>query len=256
MANSPAVLATGNLYVQRYNDTTGLYEAEEGPFEVEKFEITVSSELKEKTSRSRDNYGQVIASVVIPGATEIAITWGEVNTQALSLALAGDASAKSQAAGVISPASALSLTAKISKNVPTGFKQWTAGVVVTDDTAATTYVLGTDYTFDYADGTLKALEGGAITEAQAIKVSGSYVAYSYDEILGAKKHQLRAKFRLSGKNLVDGSAIAVYVPEAVMRAEGGFDFMADDFVSVEMTGRLVVPPGEAAAFTVERQRLA
>ncbi|WP_148715057.1 phage tail tube protein [Chitinolyticbacter meiyuanensis] len=133
MANSPAVLAAGDLFVQRYNETNGQYEAEEGPFEVERFEITVSSELKKKTSRSRANYGQTIASVVIPGSTELAITWGEVNATALAFALAGETTAKSQTAGVIAAGAALELTAKISKPVATGFRHWTNSVVITND---------------------------------------------------------------------------------------------------------------------------
>ena len=66
-------LGAGDLYISRYNPTTGLFDDFTGPFEATKFEVKPNVELKEMSSRGRSSYGQVIESVALPQPAEFTL---------------------------------------------------------------------------------------------------------------------------------------------------------------------------------------
>ncbi len=56
--SSRAFIGAGDLYIARY--VNGAFEDYAGPFECEQFEIKPNVELREKVSKGRSTYGQVI----------------------------------------------------------------------------------------------------------------------------------------------------------------------------------------------------
>ena len=98
---SRGFLGGGDLYIDRYDPTTGAKLGRMGPYEVTKFEIKPNTELKELTSKGRSTYGQVIESVAIAKPADFSITFGEVNREGLTLALLGTQNSLNQGAGTL-----------------------------------------------------------------------------------------------------------------------------------------------------------
>ena len=70
-------LGSGDLYINRI--VGGVKQGQEGPFECEQFEIKANSELRERVSKSRNGYGQVVASAAMPQPFDLSVTLGEAD---------------------------------------------------------------------------------------------------------------------------------------------------------------------------------
>ena len=242
-------LGAGDLYIRRYDATLGNFSDWEGPFEATKFEIKPNADLKEMASRGRTTYGQVIESVPLPKPADFSVTLAEVNTSSLALALFGTSTTTNQGSGSIVDEA---VTAKLGKWVELTKKNVAAaGLVVTNSAQSITYVLGTDYEINYALGMIRAKTGGAITDAQPLKVDYTYNAISATTIAGATQSQLRAQFKLDGINFADQQNTIITVHEAVLTPDNAFDFLQNDFAEIQLKGRCKTPTGKTEPFTVE-----
>lgn len=242
-------LGAGDLYISRYNPTTGLFDDFTGPFEATKFEVKPNVELKEMSSRGRSSYGQVIESVALPQPAEFTLELPEVNKESLSIALLGTESAINQIAGTLTGA-LVTITSKDTW-LDIGKQNIIAGLVVKDATGVTTYVMGTDYVLNNRMGWIKILPGSAIVKGAVIKVTGAYGAVGGTLIRGATNSQIRAKFRLDGVNFADQLPVIVDVWEAIISADSAFDFLSNEFASISLPGRLKTPTGKTEPFQVQ-----
>jgi hypothetical protein len=309
---SRAFLGAGDLYIARF--VNGVFEDYSGPYECDQFEIKPNVDLKEKTSRGRNTYGQVIESVAVPQPADLTIALSEVNKESLAIALLGTTAALSQTAGTLTnerirvkvdkwvalsranltgtitvAGDAASVTGAISGTtltvsaVSSGSLHVgqtitgagvTAGTTITalgtgtgntgtytvsaSQTVASTsitasgpnYVEGVDYLLNKQLGWVKELAGGAIANDQFVRVSGAFSAITGTEVRGITDAQLRARFRLDGKNFADNQPVIVTVFEAVIAADSAFNFLADDFASITLPGRMKTPVGFNEPFTV------
>lgn len=243
-------LGAGDLYIARY--VGGVAQAWQGPYECTKFEIKPNVNLVEMTSKGRNTYGQVIESVAIPQPADLTVDLPEVNKESLAIALLGTVAAVSQTGGTLtdevvtvtaldtwlplSKASFTSITAETSTDVP-----------LTE---------GEDFIVDKQLGWIKVLStnNNSVAAANTIKVSGVYETTSGDEIKGMTNAQLRAKFKLVGKNFADDLPYQVTVHEAVIAADSAFDFLQDEFASVSLPGRMKTPAGFTEPFNVVLQK--
>ena len=242
-------LGAGDLYARVYNATTGQYDQWAGPFEATKFEIKPNSELKEMSSRGRSTYGQVIESVPLPKPADLSVTFAEVNKDSIAMALFGTASEINQGSGTITDEA---VTATLGKWVQLSKQNIaTAGFVVTNSGATVTYVLGTDYEVNYRLGMLRAIDGGAITDASSLKVDFTYNAISGTSIAGGTQTQVRAQFKLDGVNFADQLPVIVDVWEAILTPDSAFDFLQNDFAEIALKGRLKTPAGKTEPFTAQ-----
>lgn len=242
---SRAFIGAGDLYIARY--VNGAYEDYAGPYECEQFEIKPNTELKEKVSKGRSTYGQIIESVTISKPADLSVSLSEVNRESMAIALLGTTAALAQTAGSLV---AETVVAKLDKWIALTKANLTGTQTVTNTGATVTYVAGVDYLVNAQLGWIKALAGGAIADASSIKVSTSYGAISGTEIKGMTDSTLRARFKLDGKNFADGLPVIVTVHEAVISADAAFDFLADDFGTVSLPGRMKTPTGYTEPFTV------
>jgi hypothetical protein len=241
-----ALLFGGDLYVNRI--VNGVALGEEGPIEGTTFEIKANVNVKELVSKGRNTSGQVRESVNLAAPADFSVTFADASPATLALALMGDVSALTQAAAA---ATDYTVIAVLDKWVSTGKGRFTGVVTVKNALGTITYVSGTDYLFNAELGTVKALVGGAITALQSIRVNGAILAISGSLIQGGTTPDLRARFRLDGKSLVDGSACVVIVDEAIIAPNAAVNFLSDDFITMPLTGRMKTQPGQTAAFRVE-----
>lgn len=243
-------LGAGDLYVQRYNPTTGALMSMFGPYEVEKFEFKPNIETKEKMSKGRTTYGQVIETVNLPQPGEFAVTFGEVDREGLTLALLGTEFAINRAGATIAEGSALEVTADLGGWVELPHQGWTS-LTVKNQAGTTTYVEGTHYRLNPRLGWLKVLDGAGIADAATLKVFGTYATITGSQISAATVNEIRAKFVLDGINFADKLPCIATVWEGVVAPDTAFDFLADDFASIPLTGRAKTPVGKTEPFVVE-----
>jgi hypothetical protein len=239
-------LFEGNLYMQSI--VGGVLGPVAGPLEGTRFSIQPSVERKNLLSRGRNRFGQVIESVGIPQETNFGITLAEGNPDVLALGLMGTLSTVTVASGTLT---AESITAALGYWVPLTKQNLTGTVTVTNTGATVTYVEGTDYSVDRQLGWVKALEGGAITDASSIKVSGAYGAISAKRIQGATQTDLRARFTMNGRNMVDGNDCIVTVWEAIIAPDQAQDLLSGEFLTTSLTGTLKTPSGKNEPFLVD-----
>lgn len=244
-------LGSGDLYINRI--VGGVKQGLEGPFEVEQFEIKANSELRERTSKSKNGYGQVVASAAVPQPFDLSITLGEADRAGLSIALLGTVAALTQAAGTTTNTV---VTTVLDKWVALPFARLTSAAQVTTNVAGTTtYAEGTDYILNRELGLIKQLPGGTMV-AGANHIDLTYGAISGFQINGGTAASVRAEFILDGKNLADDTPCVVTVYEGVVASDAAVDFLSDQFLTVPLPGRLVTPVGQTAPFKVELRNAA
>ena len=242
-----AILGAGSARFDLYNPDTQTWSGLGDKLETDKFEITPDSEKKEKTSKSREAYGQSIAAVVIAKPTKISIVVGAASQEVMAMQFQGVIREDSQGAGAITD----TITAKLDKWSKLSKRNVVeAAFAVKDSTDTTVYVKGTDYLVDYATGEIKPLASGAIEADEVLHITGTALAVSTTVIRGGVRAQVRVRAVWQGVNMVNGREIECEAWEAVLTASKGFDFLANDFDGFELEGTLVVPPGKTESFEV------
>lgn len=246
---SRAFLGAGDVYIARY--VSGAFEDYKGPFECDQFEIKPNVDLKEKVSKGRSTYGQVIESVTIPQPADLTVALSEVNKEAFAIAMLGTVAALAQSSGSLSNEA---VVVKLGAWRPLTKAALTeSSINVTNTAGTTTYVNGVDYIVNPQLGWIKALVGGGISDGQTVHVDVNYTAITGSEIKGMTDPTLRARFKFDGKNFADGLPVIVTVHEAVVAADSAFDFLSDDFASIVLPGRMKTPSGFTEPFTIHQR---
>lgn len=241
-------IGAGDVYISRFDQATGVFDPYQGPFETSKFEIGASADLKEQISKGRFTYGQVTAAASIPKPVDFNVDFAQIDKTTMAIALQGSGAVVTSTVQTITDVDVIaSLDAWVQLDFtnidPTGF-------TVKDTAGAVTFVVGTDYEINFEMGLLRAISGGAITDAESVKISGATLAVTAVVISGATDPQIRAKFLFDGINFVDGQATKVECFDALVSSSAAFDFLASDFNKASLQGRLVTPPGGATPFQV------
>ena len=213
-----------------------------------KMEIKENSEIKERKSKGRADYGQVLDSVAIKQPAELSITLDDLDKDNLALAFLGGVVDGAVTGG---SATAEAQTAYIGKLIKMNFRKISA-VVVQDVTDTTTYVEGTDYSVDNAEmGFIKIIAGGSIGDGDVLHVDYTYGTVASSIIQGGTNSSIKVALKMDGENFADQSKVTVDVFEAVLAPQSGVDFLADDFATIELNGTLNTPDGKASGYEVE-----
>lgn len=221
-----------------------------------KFEIKEGADLKQRKSKMKDSYGNVLDTASIKNPAEIAMTVDDLNKDNLALIFLGDVGENSVVAGTVT-GEGKGVGAKDS--MVRLDNQFVSTVVVKDAaTGATTYVEGTDYEIISAErGLIKILGTGSIVlnEAYVSGTSGIEIDYAYanstsNTVTGGVQSSIKLQLMLDGENFADQSKSTVDVWEAVLSPNAGFDFLSDDFVVVDLTGTLNTPISKPSAYVV------
>ena len=246
MSQARGFLGAGDVYISRFDPATQAFLPYQGPYENTKFEVKAITKLVEQTSRSKTRYGQSLEAVALPQPSEFALEVAEVNRESLALAVLGTVATYTQAGATVT-----------NEAIVVDLGEWqplanasVSAVVVTNSAGTVTYVAGTDYEVNATLGWVRALAGGAIADSSTIHVDYTAAAVSGHRIRGATNPQMRAKIMFDGVNLADNSPCIVDVYEAVISSSAAFDFMADKFNAVPLTGRLKTPTGKNEPFEI------
>lgn len=239
-------LGAGDIYINRIVD--GVPQGLQGPYYANKFEIKPNIEKKELTSKGRNDYGQVLESVSIQQPADFTVELTEVNKESMTIALLGTQAVLNLAGGTLADAP---VAVAHGTWVPVGVEALGDAIIVKNEAGTVTYVEGTDYVLNKPMGWIKALATGSIDDTEMVELSGAYNAIGGTKISGATRTDIRAEIIFDGKNQADGLPVVVRVWEAIIAADSAFDFLADDFNTVNLPGTMKTPTGKSEPFTVE-----
>lgn len=242
-------LLEGTAYFNRLNDA-GVYAGIVELPGIAKLAIKTSADIKDMTSKDKGYYGQVIASVAIPKPAELSVGLRNGSKDGVALALMGSHSTLSAGSGTVTDEA---VTSKLGAWVEMAQRNLTAlSVVVTNSAASTTYVENTDYEINYSLGMIKALIGGAITDAQALKVDYAHAAIAGWKVRGATTPQAKGRLILDGRNLINNKTVRFEAYSVLLVSDGEFDMMGDDVTEFSLSGRLETPSGKTEPFIIEQ----
>lgn len=240
-------LGAGDIYINRMVD--GVKQGVVGPIYADSFSITPSVETVQSTSKGRYSYGQVLESVNIAQPSEFSMALKEVTGDILVMAFLGTTAAYTQASGTLADED-ITIT-KVGVWLPIGKKNLGASITVEDAaTGGVTLVEGVDYELNRPLGWIKALGTAALALNDHAFISGAYSAASGTNIKGSTHTEVRAEIIFDGINQADGTQCTATVWEAVLSPDSEFDFLADDFGNVNLTGTLKTPTGKDAPYEV------
>lgn len=240
-------LGAGDIYINRMVD--GVKQGVVGPIYADSLSITPSVETVQSTSKGRYDYGQVLESVNIAQPSEFSMALKEVTGDILTMAFLGTSSTFTEASGTLTDYD-LTVT-KIGTWLPLGKKNLAAlATVETLATGGTTLVEGVDYKLNRPMGWFMALPGGAIDANDHVFVTAAYSGATGNLVKGSTRTEVRVEITFDGINQADGTQCTATIWEAVLAPDSEFDFLADDFGLVNLTGTLKTPTGKDAPYEV------
>lgn len=243
-----SLLFAGDAFVRFKDPATGTFGAPES-LELDKFEIKVATERKEKLSKKRATFGQPFVSFGVPQPSEFSITFSEVSRKMFASMLA----ASMEALNIVSAAIAEDVTiANLDEWVPTGIRYINpTGFTVKDATETTTYVKDVDYQIDYELGHIRALSGGDISATDVVKLAGNTEAVTGHRLRGAQSYNQVLYIELNGQNLITRERVIITAPQASVATESAYDFMGGELADVPLTGRLEIASGWTEPFRID-----
>lgn len=244
------LLLAGDVYFDRYDDLGNLT-GSVGPINTTKLEINTPSESLERPSQQKDSYGQALDDITLAQATQMAITFDDQPAELLALALMGAVEEVSQGAGNIADfALTLPSNGRWVKLPHGNLEQ--AGIsakLAADDSP----VSDAAYEVKYAMGLVRATPGGALANGGDIKLSYSHAATDATRIKGAMRPTARVRVLVDGTNLANGRPVKLDVPEYNCAPTSAVDLMAQQYVSTELGGKVILRDGETAPFYLDQE---
>lgn len=193
---------------------------------------------KQRTSKQRDNFGEVLDSVIIPTPTELSIDLDEGDADTVGMALMGAVTTLTVASQTRTSV-AQSITA-LDTWLDLGDRQInSSGFSITDDaTTPAAYVLGEDYVVDLTMGLIKFLGTGSAQVGDVFEKNYTTRAVTGKRITGAKKNQLRVRILGNMKNLANGKSVVVDIPDSTLKSASEIDLLSGDFTTTSLTGTI------------------
>ena len=214
--------------------------------EANKFELKENTTDKDRISKKCATYGALASSIPIKQPSELNIEVSSLNTDNFAQLFLGESVTETTVTGTFDELHVVKLGRFTRLSVPNVLT-----LIVTDSGAVTTYTEGTDYKILNAKiGMIEILPTGAITDGESVKFVGTMGTTVASRIDAGTKVGRRVRILFVGTNLDNNANVTVEVYDVVLTPQSGVDFLADDFVSGEMSGRPVIDATEQTAYTV------
>lgn len=238
------LILAGNLYLAPI-DSTGTRGKVKATGNAVKFGIKPNSNKKEQKSKMRGSYGTAITTVMLPDPSDLSITLQRIDKANLMYQFLGSDATYAQSAGSVTDEA---INAALDGWVKLAAEKVSA-VVVTNSGATVTYVEGTDYEVNADMGMIRAIPGGAITEAQALKVDYTKAAITDGwGINGSTQSSIRCYALLEGENIATGELVICEVWDAMITPDQEIDFLSDNLVEIGLSGSMTKPADKPSAY--------
>lgn len=240
------LLLSGDIFIDRLTDTgasTGLI----GPVNVTQLAINTPSNEVVRTSKRKATHGQALDVVKIAQPSEITIAFDDQPSELMAMALLGDTSVINQGSGTAENEAV---------TLPTN-QRWVqlahsnlaeAGIAGAIVAPAGPLDIAADLEINYAAGLVRARKGGAMEAGGAITLTYQYNAISGMAVKGGLRPQIRARIVGDMKNLATGRNCKLEIPESALAPTNPVDFMASEFVSTTLSGKIKLVDGKDAPF--------
>ena len=247
MTTPRAILAAGNVYMDRL-DSSGNATGYRLEGSTADFKLTPENEEKELLSQGRDNYGESLATVMIPGKTKVSLTLQTPSSESFAMAVLGSTSDASQSAATVTDEAVPVISGYY---VDLANKQ-VSSVTVYDSagTSGTKYTENTDYVIDERSGMLKAVAGGNIADGATVYVNYTAAAVTGTIISPNSDPTARFKIKLAGKNFVDDKQIEVTCKKVALALTSDLNFGGSNFLTLELAGTCELPTGATHAVDI------
>lgn len=241
-------LGAGDIYINRI--VNGVKQGLVGPLYANKLSVQPNVEKKESTSKGRYDYGQVLETVNLQQPAELSLELKEVRGDILTMAFLGTSSVVTATSGTMTDQEVTVTKKEVWLDL--GHKNLNGTITVeTAATGGTQLVEGVDYMLNKPLGWIKILTAAAVVAPTGkVFVTGAYAGAGGTLVKGATQAEVRAEIVFDGINQADGSQVTATVWEAILSSDSEFDFIADDFGVVSLTGTCKTPAGKDAPFEV------
>lgn len=201
--------------------------------DIQQLEFGLETETVEATSKGDATFGQTLASVTSITSTSLTMGFNALSQSGLALAFAGTSEAWSQSEAT---GATQVLTVKHDQWIPLAHRR-------VANPAIPTLTLGTEFSVDLEKGLVMFHSTAAgVPEEDTTHT----ITYNAAAITGGTKmaaftaatKSVELQFR--GTDLVTDEKVEIIVPHAKVSPSGGFDLMADDFPTVELTASLIL----------------
>lgn len=249
MAEKNYVVGRGEVHFARFLPGTTTRTGYRYIGNTPEFSMTLESQNLDHFSSDR-GIREKDASVTIEVGRSLSIVADEITAQNLALFFFGDNETTTIAGGGSAITETfsnvgldLSYPLGVTDDDPLGvLKAVYPGVSATlfavkDGTGVTTYVAGDDYVYDPATGLVKFLSGGDIDEAQAVKVTYTEAAYSFDRITSGAE-PVAGALKFITKNPI-GDQFIYTLPYVTIRPNGDFNLKGDDWQQIPFSGEIL-----------------
>ena len=244
-------IGSGDLYFDRLDDSGN----STGGFiligNATKLELKPDSDTKDRVSRQRDTYGQVLDSISLPKPTKISLSVDELQLSNLAIAMLGTVVEVSSTSGSVSPGSVG--IGNFTAGQPNIWQQlpntYISNVVLKSADEVVEYVIGEDYNVNERLGLVETF-GDTINPDDELRISYSYSVPAQFRIDGSTQSVVKGKIKLDGVNRVNGQPVIVEIDEAVLSPKSAIDFLADKFLELSLEGVCRTLPGKTSPYTV------
>lgn len=218
-------LGSGKIYARAAGAAAGLIELGNAS----KLELSVKEDKKKLQDYSKPG-GGVYASVSRVSEVTLQMTLSDLNKTNVARAVFG-----TEAAVTGATITDEVVTAYLGAIVPLAHPSPTA-VVVTNSAATTTYVAGTDY--EVRAGGIYIMPGGAITDAQSLKVDYTYAGY--DQVEAMTTGAITLELHFEGLNEANsGKPVIVDIYRAQLSPTKALSLLGDKFAELDVEAEVM-----------------
>ena len=233
-------MGSGDLFMQAYDASGVLTGSKVQVGNADSFAINAPAiEKTERKGKMRTNWGETIHSIVKSIEQELSFVLTDIDQHNLAIAMFGTDVTEDQTAG--SDGTPVDVTADLDGWADVGHMNLDPATppVVQDETDTTTYVEGTDYEIDYQGGLLMAITGGAITDAETLHVTSTWLAYTGYKITGQTVTQKEYKLELLTENKAGSEEGILTVHKAQLEPSGDMAWLSEEYIDLEFTGKVI-----------------
>lgn len=210
---------------------------------VTEFKIKSSSDTKQRESRQKANYGQVLDSITTPKPTTVQFATDTFDRKNLALALMGKDTDFTQAEETFTD---LPVTIGSKGQWYSIGKSGIDAAAITVKTAADAVVDAAGYDIHPELGMIRIKpESSLIKDGDALKISGKTRAASGFKISAASESSYDLEVRIDGQNRVSGKSGLLELPSIVVAVDGEIDWFGADFAKASFSGNVVSVDGQA-----------
>lgn len=244
-----AIIAEGTIHVKiKGREDLGIFILGNAT----EFATSFTAEVKERISKMRSTYGQVLNTVTIPKPGELSMKIDTLNKETLAMGMMGVLSKEALAVKTVPNHALTDFKGDIWIKLP---DRYIDGAVTVKSSDGTKTVDAAEVEVEPRLGLVKISETGAaaatINAGDGFTVSYTTASWERWQIAAFKETELRGEMWLDGKNRVTGEDVMLHIPQFTLTVDGSFNFFTEDFNEITFKGRTEIADGQDAPYYVE-----